>query len=192
MRITKRPRPHQRAATLRGQGGTLPNMSNNPINIEIDVAKFEPLINRVVETALAQKNGHGDTTEPLALCRSKTARMLGISELTDELIREKQIPHILVGDKEQEPIFPLDGLRQWLNLQAGINPNGEPRKWNSPTEVASLLQKKPYTVREWCRLGRINARKRATGRGDGFEWEISAAELDRYRNHGLLPVPTKR
>ncbi len=61
----------------------------------------------------------------------------------------------------------------------------------SPVEVANLLGKKPYTVREWCRLKRINARKRPYGRGDADEWEISHEELERIKAHGLLPIPTK-
>jgi hypothetical protein len=61
----------------------------------------------------------------------------------------------------------------------------------SPAEVAEILGKKPYTVREWCRLHRINAKKRPTGRGDADEWEISHEELERIKAHGLLPIPTK-
>ena len=65
------------------------------------------------------------------------------------------------------------------------------KEFYSTAEVAEMLGKRPYTVREWCRLRRIDARKREVGRGDAEEWEISHEELERYRNHGLLPIPTK-
>ena len=65
------------------------------------------------------------------------------------------------------------------------------KDWYSPVEIAEILGKKPYTVREWCRYQRIKARKRPTGRGDADEWEISHDELERIKNHGLLPIPTK-
>jgi hypothetical protein len=65
------------------------------------------------------------------------------------------------------------------------------KDWYAPEEVAEILGKQPYTVREWCRYQRINARKRPTGRGDAREWEISHEELERIKSHGLLPIPTK-
>ena len=65
------------------------------------------------------------------------------------------------------------------------------KKWYSPDEVAEILDKQPYTVREWCRYQRIHARKRPTGRGDAKEWEISHEELERIKSHGLLPIPSK-
>lgn len=59
----------------------------------------------------------------------------------------------------------------------------------STTEVAQLVGKAEFTVREWCRLGRIRAQKRATGRGPVQEWMVAHDELIRYQSHGLLPVP---
>ncbi len=61
----------------------------------------------------------------------------------------------------------------------------------SVAEVAAILERSPYTIREWCRLQRINATKRSCGRGGEQEWEISHEELERVQNHGLLPVPKR-
>ena len=61
----------------------------------------------------------------------------------------------------------------------------------SAAEVATILGKRPYTIREWCRLQRINATKRPWGRGNEGEWEISHEELERFRSHGLLPTPKR-
>jgi hypothetical protein len=62
------------------------------------------------------------------------------------------------------------------------------RDWYTTSEVAQALSRAEWTVREWCRLGRVNASKRACGRGRSQEWVISHAEIDRIRNHGLLPI----
>lgn len=63
------------------------------------------------------------------------------------------------------------------------------KDWYSTAEVASILKKAEFTVREWCRLHRINAEKAQSGRGRTLEWRISAAELERLQKDGLLPLP---
>ena len=55
-------------------------------------------------------------------------------------------------------------------------------------EVAKLLGKAEFTVREWCRLGRVRAEKRRSGRGKYCAWVISHAELLRFEREGLLSV----
>ena len=62
------------------------------------------------------------------------------------------------------------------------------KEFYSTREVAELLGKAEFTVREWCRLGRILAEKRPCGRGMSKEWMISHVELQRIRNEGLLPA----
>lgn len=57
-------------------------------------------------------------------------------------------------------------------------------------EVARLLGKAEFTVREWCRLGRIHAAKKFSGRGKHPSWVVAHAELLRIEREGLLPLVT--
>jgi hypothetical protein len=60
-----------------------------------------------------------------------------------------------------------------------------PKDWYSPDEVATLLRRKPYTVREWARKGRIVSQK------DEYSGKrmIPANEVERLRSGGhLLPA----
>jgi hypothetical protein len=63
------------------------------------------------------------------------------------------------------------------------------KEWYSTAEVAEILSRAEFTVREWCRLGRVRAEKKKAGRGPASEWMISHVELTRVRNEGLLPDP---
>ena len=61
------------------------------------------------------------------------------------------------------------------------------KDWYTVREVAEILERSEFTVREWCRLGRVFAEKRACGRGNSKEWIVSSLELTRIQNAGLLP-----
>jgi hypothetical protein len=65
------------------------------------------------------------------------------------------------------------------------------KDWYDTDEFARLVGKAEFTVREWCRLGRVNAEKRASGGGRFCAWVVSHDELLRYRREGLLPVRAK-
>ena len=62
------------------------------------------------------------------------------------------------------------------------------KDWYSTAEVAVLVGKAEYTVREWCRQKRLLASKKAYTRGAHPEWLISHVELLRFRNEGLRRV----
>jgi transposase len=57
----------------------------------------------------------------------------------------------------------------------------------STDELAAILGKAEFTVREWCRRKRIRAQKRRSGRGKFCSWVISHEELQRIQREGLLP-----
>jgi hypothetical protein len=55
-------------------------------------------------------------------------------------------------------------------------------------EFAKIVGKSCFTCREWCRLGRVHADKKLSGRGAYARWVVSHAELLRYQKEGLLPL----
>jgi Helix-turn-helix domain len=59
------------------------------------------------------------------------------------------------------------------------------RDWYTTEQVAQLVGKAEFTVREWARLGRIKAEKRKSGRGAFASWVVSHQELLRYQREGL-------
>lgn len=72
---------------------------------------------------------------------------------------------------------------------AAMSEEKQQKSHYSTHDIAEKLGKAEFTVREWCRLGRIRAEKRACGRGSSKEWMISHEELTRLRSEGLLPQP---
>ena len=62
------------------------------------------------------------------------------------------------------------------------------REWYTTEEFARLVGKAEFTVREYCRLRRLKAEKRQSGRGAHPQWVLSHAELERYQRNGLLPI----
>jgi hypothetical protein len=60
------------------------------------------------------------------------------------------------------------------------------REWYTTEEFARTVGKAEFTIREYCRLGRLRAEKRQSGRGAYPQWVLSHGELERYRRSGLL------
>lgn len=57
------------------------------------------------------------------------------------------------------------------------------KEWYSTADVAKILGRSEYTVREWCRKRQVEAKKAPNGRG----WLLSHAQLQRLRNFGPAP-----
>ena len=90
---------------------------------------------------------------------------------------------IVVGENEiLERLDRIEATLQSLVTQRIV------KEYYTTAEVAQVVGKAEFTVREWCRLGRVWAEKRPCGRGTSKEWMISHEELQRIRNEGLLPL----
>jgi len=63
--------------------------------------------------------------------------------------------------------------------------------WYTTGEFAAIVDRSEFTVREYCRHGRVNAKKRASGRGSHCSWVISHQELVRFQHEGLLPLQNR-
>lgn len=68
-----------------------------------------------------------------------------------------------------------------------IAPTTPAREWLTVEEFSKSVTRSVWTVRRWCRDGRIQAHKTVCGRGVSGEWRVSVAELQRYQREGLLP-----
>ena len=82
----------------------------------------------------------------------------------------------------------LKGLEVFLvRILGTVTATATVKESYTTNEVAVILNRRPYTVREWCRLGRVKASRAHAGRGEVEEWRISHQELLRGQNEGLLP-----
>lgn len=61
-----------------------------------------------------------------------------------------------------------------------------PKAHYTIAEAAVLLHKTEYTVREYCRLGALQATKTNLGCGQHRQWRITAEELARFQQLGKL------
>jgi len=61
------------------------------------------------------------------------------------------------------------------------------RQYYSTKEFARAVGRAEFTVREHCRLGRLQAERKVSGRGPHRAYVLSHTELERYRRDGLLP-----
>jgi hypothetical protein len=139
------------------------------------------------KTPLTSHRASGD-----AIVTTKESSLGATLALVGDILasQDSRFNELEAGQKRIENLL-VDILAVATVVRDRTNSQTHTKEWYTPAEVADILGKRPYTVREWCRLQRINARKRPAGRGEADEWEVSADEIERYRNHGLLLIPRK-
>jgi len=76
----------------------------------------------------------------------------------------------------------LSRIESMLHFLTGLQ---QVREWYSVEEFARQVGRSPFTVREWCRHGRLAAHKKHSGRGAHSAWTISHEEFLRYQREGL-------
>lgn len=82
----------------------------------------------------------------------------------------------------------LDAIEEVLvKVEKRLGRKRPPNRIYTADDVAAILDKSSWTVRQWCRQGRIRAERRNTKRGKGREWIVTEEELCRYEREGLLP-----
>jgi hypothetical protein len=80
----------------------------------------------------------------------------------------------------------FERLNRMESLLAALVDRQTVREHYSTAEFAKAVGKAEFTVREWARLGRINAEKQESGRGLHASYVFSHQELLRYQREGLL------
>jgi len=65
---------------------------------------------------------------------------------------------------------------------------GAEKSYYSVDEFSAIVGRQPFTVRQWCNLGRINAERSMTQTGPSSRWVISQQEYVRFQREGLLPL----
>lgn len=78
-----------------------------------------------------------------------------------------------------------DRLTRIEAMLAALVEGQQVREWHSVEQVARIVGRSEFTVREWCRRGRIQATKKGSGRGAHAAWAIAHDELLRLQREGL-------
>jgi hypothetical protein len=84
-------------------------------------------------------------------------------------------------DPIEERLNRIEAMLQQLVERQAV------KEFYTPEEFARLIGREAFTCREYCRLGRIRALKKASGRGKHASWVIPHEELLRFQRDGLLP-----
>jgi len=91
----------------------------------------------------------------------------------------------MAAERIEEVLARLDKIE--ATLQALVE-RQTVKEWYTTLEVARVVGKSEYTVREWCRQGRIRAEKKGSGRGKYQSWVVSHDEVQRFQKDESKPL----
>jgi hypothetical protein len=105
------------------------------------------------------------------------------------VVHEAALPKMItVSPGLENRMITMDQrLERIETMVASILNKQKVQEWYTTEEFAGLVGKAEFTVREWCRNGRIHGEKQGSGRGASKAWVISHAELQRFQKEGQLP-----
>jgi excisionase family DNA binding protein len=86
-----------------------------------------------------------------------------------------------LSERIEEILAKLRAIEAGLEL---LQEERTSKEWYTTAEIASVLNRSEYTVREWCRKNQVPAEKTANGR----DWIVSHQTLQRLKNREL-PLP---
>jgi hypothetical protein len=97
---------------------------------------------------------------------------------------------LIANAAPQQPEYRMlaERLGRIESALLGLVKQRRAQEWYDTAAAGDILGRAAYSVREWCRLGRVRAEKRACGRGRSKEWMIAHEELMRIKAEGLLPL----
>lgn len=170
-----------------GSGGVAPMSAETPFGRLIEALAFLAAEGHLVAEGIP--SGGPDHNSTLRCAASMLQR--GEQVDWDRIVDWNQLPAIR-SDLDQLP----EPERDFPKLQLGrieeslrmLLQERIVQKSYSTADAAQILGKAEFTVREWCRLGRVHAEKRSCGRGTSKEWLITHEELTRIQAEGLLPL----
>ncbi len=126
--------------------------------------------------SLPQSNNHGPSLASTVAQLGHVGERLHTMEATIADLAGK------VEQTNRQLATVAQGLSELLQLRTV-------KDYYTTAEAAKILGKAEFTVREWCRNGRVRAEKKGSGRGKYQSWVVSHAELRRIQRDGLLPIP---
>jgi hypothetical protein len=86
---------------------------------------------------------------------------------------------------DQELVERLDRIEAVL---AQLERRQQVKDYYTVEEFGELVGLASFTIGQHCRMGRIRASKKGSGRGPHKGWAIAHQELIRYQREGLLPL----